>query len=89
MNVIDLIMFYILFLFIVTKNIIEFIFSHSSHRDLSKANLGLEKYKILCFLVQSFYVSILNKVIVIKQISHILLVSHSATLSQTSVSFNE
>jgi len=87
-NVIDLIMFYILFLFIVTKNIIEFIFSHSSHRDLSKANLGLEKYKIL-FLVRSFYVSILNKVIVIKQISHILLVSRSTTLSQTSVSFNE
>ena len=52
-NVINLIMFYILFLFIVTKNIIEFIFSHSSHRDLSKVNL--EKYKILCFLVQSFY----------------------------------
>jgi hypothetical protein len=32
------------FIFIVTKNMIEFIFSH---RDLLKANLGLEKYKIL------------------------------------------
>ena len=38
------------FIFIVTKNRFEFIFSHSSHRDLLKANLGLEKYKIL-FLV--------------------------------------
>jgi hypothetical protein len=41
------------FIFIVTKNRFEFIFSHSSHRDLLKANLGLEKYKILFFSLVS------------------------------------
>jgi hypothetical protein len=41
------------FIFIVTNNRFEFIFSHSSHRDLLKANLSLEKYKILFFSLVS------------------------------------